>query len=656
MSDESLTRGRSLSNSQAETGLAPTCPPLVSTAPLPAVKPPEVLEPGQRIDDFEIVSMLGRGAFGVVYLARQISLGRQVALKVTVWQESEGRKMAQLEHEHIVQVFSETVDLAGIRRLLCMQYVPGPTLQQVLQRLSTTEPADWSGATLLAIVDRLTVQPASFDPASLRNRELLCDFDWPTTVCWIGARLAEALDYAHSHGVMHRDIKPGNIMLSQYGRPMLVDFNVAFQPLTAGVESQSMGGTLAYMAPEHLDAFAGEASARPETVAEPADLYSLGVVLFQMLAGHLPFDTQPKGKNRQQLLCEMAAERRGALPALPPEYPRVLDQVVARCLAADPRQRFSSGRELAAALEGCRQFHETQQAMPAEHRFRRMVKRHPLVWMLVLALVPHVVATVINITYNQIRIISHLTEEQETVFIRLILGYDTIAYGLGVGLGLRVVLPVYRALSPSRLRFRDSFVKSHDLAAARRLMLSWPLWAAALACLGWLPGGVIFPLTLRLYSGSLPWPECLHLVISFTISGLIALTYSMLCVQWIVLCVLYSRLWNDVRDFRATATAELSPIQSRLRLLQVLSGLIPLAGAVLMTAIGPQEFTAREYQSFRFLVSGLIALGMAGFQLAMLATGRLSEAQAAFTSPRRHASIVGVQGLKNAPGDNSAAA
>ncbi len=94
----------------------------------------------------------------------------------------------------------------------------------------------------------------------MRNRELLAGLDWVETVCWIGARLAEALDYAHSHGVIHRDIKPGNIMLNQYGRPLLVDFNLAFQPLDASAGDDRLGGTLAYMAPEHLDAFAPDAA------------------------------------------------------------------------------------------------------------------------------------------------------------------------------------------------------------------------------------------------------------------------------------------------------------------------------------------------------------------------------------------------------------
>ena len=279
------------------------------------------MRPGSRIDDFEIISLLGRGAFGAVYLARQVSLERQVALKVTACGHhvpmvgGEGRKMARLEHENIVQVFSETA-FDSRTRLLCMQYVSGPTLQAVLDELAEHPPAERSGQKLLEAVDRLVQRPAEFDPAAMRNRELLAGLDWVETVCWIGARLAEALDYAHSHGVIHRDIKPGNIMLNQYGRPLLVDFNLAFQPLDASASGDHLGGTLAYMAPEHLDAFAPDAQVPTETIAQAADIYSLGVVLYQAASGALPFTQTPAGKNKSEVLRAMAAQRRELPPPL----------------------------------------------------------------------------------------------------------------------------------------------------------------------------------------------------------------------------------------------------------------------------------------------------------------------------------------------------
>lgn len=615
----------------ASTNRAPSCPPpLEASSWSSAQTTTDTLAPGERIDDFEIRGVLGRGAFGVVYLARQLSLDRQVALKVSAGEANEGRSLAQLEHGHIVQIFSETMDRSGKQRLLCMQYVPGPTLQTALRELHAQSQETWSGAALLAVVDRLTPHPASFDPAAIRNRDVLGDSDWVETVCWIGARLAEALDYAHTHGVIHRDIKPGNIMLSQYGRPMLVDFSLAFRPLAPGTEGEDrLGGTVLYMAPEHLDAMSGEADAPPSIVAEPADIYSLGVVLYEMLTGKLPFP-RVSGGGARGTLAEMAAQRRQTPPALPPNCPLVLDQLLARCLHPDRGQRFGSAAELAAALEGGRQFHAAAKTAPPEGRWIRAAEAHPLLGLLLVALAPHVVGTILNIAYNQIRIISHLTEAQETVFVRLIFGYDTVAYALGIAWGMRVLLPVYRVW-PMALSRQPA--DGQRIRSARLTALSWPLWAIGLACLGWLPGGFIFPLGLALFAGPLPWRGVFHLLVSFTISGLIALTYSTLFVQWMVLSVFYPRLWRDTRDFRAQAAVELRPVMPRLRLLQVFSGVIPLVGAVLMMGAGPQEFTAQEYVSFRFLVTALIVLGMAGFQLAMLITGRLSQRLDALTGP-----------------------
>ncbi len=629
------------------TSLAPSCPASLATA-LCDVKPVSLddLRPGSRIDEFEIISPLGRGAFGAVYLARQISLDRQVALKVTAcghhapMVEGEGRKMARLEHENIVQVFSETA-FDSRTRLLCMQYVSGPTLQAVLDELDVYLPADRhrgghhvpmvvvGGQKLLEAIDRLVQRPAEFDPAAMRNRELLAELDWVETVCWIGARLAEALDYAHSHGVVHRDIKPGNIMLNQYGRPLLVDFNLAFQPLDASAGDDRVGGTLAYMAPEHLDAFLAHAGASQETIAQAADIYSLGVVLYQAASGSLPFTQTPDGRNKMEVVRALAAQRRELPPPLPAELPRALDQVIARCLHPDPAQRFGSARELSAALEGCRHYHAAEKAMPDFGRMRAAVLRRPAVWLFVLALMPHLVASGINIVYNYIRIILHCDEVQPDVFFRLVVCYDVIAYSVGIILGLRVVVPVGRAWPLVRGRLPGN---RQQIDAARRIVVSWPKWAGGIACLCWMPGGLVFPLVLTIVSGRLPLDAWVHLLISFVLSGLIAATYSMYFVEWITLCVAYPELWCDRQGFRATAAAELRSVPFYLRLLQVMAGLIPLigalTGAVAMLSAGPQN---SENQAFTVLVIGLIILGMAGFPLAMFTTGLLSQAWAALT-------------------------
>ncbi len=217
------------------TASAPIFPgELPALADLGAAAPPAVIANGEIIDDFQVLQLLGRGAAGTVYLARQQSLDRRVALKITRHVGSEARTMATLEHPHIVQVFSETVDPVGDTRLLCMQYVPGATLANVIARLRDMPREQLSGRTVLAAVDEFSGGELTFDADALRDRERLAAADYVEAVCWIMARLAEALHFAHQHGVLHRDIKPANILLDPYGRPRLADFSLSFASRSEG--------------------------------------------------------------------------------------------------------------------------------------------------------------------------------------------------------------------------------------------------------------------------------------------------------------------------------------------------------------------------------------------------------------------------------------
>src|SRR5262249_15250840 len=148
--------------------------------------------------------------------------------------------------------------------------------------------------------------------------------------------------------------------------------------------------------------------------------------------------------------------------------------------------------------------------------------------------------------------------------------------------------------------------------------LALPRWAFLISLLGWLPGGIIFPLGMTTWCQPIRPAESMHLVISMAVSGLIALTYSVLAIQFAVVRGIYPRLWSDVRGARMAAQ-ELQSVDSRLRWLQILAGLIPLIGAVLMVGVGPEEQFTTPY---RLLVAALIGLGVAGFGVAMLVSDR----------------------------------
>jgi serine/threonine protein kinase len=621
--------GESAKTEISSTGLAPTFPPpIVGKASQVASCPVQV---GERIGDFEILQLLGAGSFAQVFLARQISLDRQVALKIAAHHGSEARTLANLEHDHIVRIFAESVDPERGLRLLCMQYVPGPTLEQVIRRLQEQPPESWNGRTFLQALDGPWRPPAVFDPAALRDREILGCCDFVECVCWIGSRLADALAHAHGQGVLHRDIKPANVLVNLYGRPLLADFNLALAPARLrGTEEEAFGGTLAYMSPEHLEAFDREEAAAQ--VDERSDIYALGVLLYELAAGRRPFRSRPRASALWDPIQALAAERRAGAPALPrrPDDSDALAHVIGRCLQPQPERRYQTAAELTRALEGCRELRRVAKELPPGGRLVRSTEQRPFLWFAILALVPHVLGSIVNISYNGLRI--DLTPAQRDAFAGVTLCYNLLVYPLCLWLLYRLVIPVVRGW---RGLTGSAAPEGPALAELRRLVRRLPWGAALLSALGWLPGGLVFPFVIDWRAGPIGAAVYGQFLISFTIAGLIALTYSVLGVQFLVLRVFYPRLWGDGQEFRRQARSELAGLGSRLWVLQLLAGLIPLTAAALLVDTGPEHLPGRNYQDFRLLVIGLIGLGTAGLVLAVSVSGFLSRTLAVLTGGER---------------------
>ncbi|HKI16992.1 MAG TPA: protein kinase, partial [Isosphaeraceae bacterium] len=259
--------------------------------------------------------------------------------------------LARLQHTHIVPVHSHRIDTATGLHLLCMPYFGRITLARVL-----ADPAVANGDSGAALVealdalDQVEVPPAK--PSA--GRAALCRRTFPRAIAWWGARLAEALQHAHERGVLHRDIKPSNVLVTADGMPMLLDFNLAREPVLEGetpAGSTALGGTIDYMAPEHLQALA---EGNSDGVDGRADIYGLGIVLYEALCGHRPFASNRKGASVAQVLQGAAHERRRPLPSLrheKPGLPPALDVVVRRCLEPDPDDRYAAASELAADLQ-----------------------------------------------------------------------------------------------------------------------------------------------------------------------------------------------------------------------------------------------------------------------------------------------------------------
>jgi serine/threonine protein kinase len=597
---------------------------------------PAPLLPGAKVDDFEVVRMLGKGAFGHVYLARQISLDRLVALKISANRGSEGRTMARLEHQHIVQVFSEKVDPVFNQRLLCMQLVPGVGLEKLISHLHSKETRaarqsrEWTGEELIRFIDQSDSLPTALDPAALHDREALGDMDAVEATAWFGGRLAEALDFAHRHGVLHRDIKPANILVNPYGRPMLADFNISSQPAGSEAGGDDMfGGTFAYMSPEHLDAFNPGDSTGHHAVTSRSDIYSLGLVLQQMLEGRIFFSAFRKKASLVDTLKEMSNERKQESPVCrpgPPGAHMTLERSIGRCLEPNGDDRFASGADLAAQLDGCRRLRESERQLPSVSAMFRPLLRKPFLWIILLVVLPQLVASAINIAYNLTQIVAVLTNDQKDEFFRLLNLYNAIVYPVLIAAFVLAVRPVWKCWNALS---RAERVPESQVTAARRRALRLPRWIAVLVALGWFPGGFLFPLGIALRTPPLDSHIIWHFVASFCLSGMIAMAYSISGVEFVVLRGLYPGLWRDVHTYAATVREELTPVHNQLNRIEWLAVLIPLVAAIFMNLLGNTD-----NHVFRWLVTGLIVLGICGSVVTSTITRYLAGVIVTYTKPK----------------------
>jgi serine/threonine-protein kinase len=263
----------------------------------------------RRIGNCRLLEEIGKGGMAVVYRAVQESLDRPVAIKelkqeysqdeiITERFQREARSIASFQHENIVHVYDYVVE--DDRRYIVMEYVEGTNLFDLLSQ-----------------VDRMASDVAAI----------------------VALQLARALEYAHFRGVVHRDIKPSNVVISNLGEVKLMDFGIARAEALGDMTRPGVAlGTPSYMSPEQI---------MGERVDWRSDLFSFGIVLYQMLTGRKPFRERGERTVMQVILKDDHVPPR----ALFPDIPRVLAKVVARCLRKQPQERWESTEALRATLE-----------------------------------------------------------------------------------------------------------------------------------------------------------------------------------------------------------------------------------------------------------------------------------------------------------------
>ncbi|MBI3465137.1 MAG: serine/threonine protein kinase, partial [Planctomycetes bacterium] len=450
-----------------------------ATSTLCQDKGPPRLTAGQQIDDFDLLTLLGQGAFGQVFLARQRSMQRLVALKISADRGNEPQTMAQLDHPQIVRVYDQRVLPERGQRLLYMQYIPGGTLQAVIEWVRRTPPADRSGMTLMAAVDQALREAGQEPPADSRTRQR----------------------YAHKRGVLHRDIKPANVLVAGDCSPLLADFNISYSSKVEGATPAAyFGGSLAYMSPEQLEAYDPRHARRAEDLDGRSDIFSLGVLLWELLTGRRPFEDDSLDQGWSRVIDSMIDRRRAGIDRermaqFPAEAPPELERILRQCLAPDPDQRFASADDLARQLELCLQPQVQRLLRPAAGGWRRQACRSPWPTAILLGVAPNALASGFNIRYNWTEIIRDLNTPAQEVFQNIQLAVVNVtAYSIGITLAVVAAWPVLNAI---RALSRGRQIERVRLPWLRNRCLWLGDYVAWIGIALWSVTGAVFPIWLQ---------------------------------------------------------------------------------------------------------------------------------------------------------------
>jgi tetratricopeptide (TPR) repeat protein len=399
--------------------------------------PPDV-STTRRLGDFDQLREIGRGGMGVVYEARQISLKRRVALKVLPPAlgmsaqakqrfEREAQAAAKLHHTNIVPVHA--IGEHDGHHFYAMDLIDGQSLDHVLRDMVDDGANPLMEATVTQTVTELRPQQAERSPQDQATTSLSDTSaggrEWFDTVAKLMADVADALHYAHGRGVIHRDIKPANLMLSREGHLSVTDFGLARLLEEPGMTvSGSLLGTPAYMSPEQI-------AAGRIKVDHRTDVYSLGVVLYEMLTLQRPFP----GESREEILNGVLTQEPRSPRRINGWIPVDLETICLKAMEKEPDRRYRTAGELASDL---RQY--LQHGLIAARRaglLLRTVKwsrRHPVASTVMVGLV--VVAVVSAVAYWQYSGRSEEATQRRVAEARLMLIQGDLRKALGTTNGI----------------------------------------------------------------------------------------------------------------------------------------------------------------------------------------------------------------------------
>ncbi|APZ95058.1 serine/threonine-protein kinase [Fuerstiella marisgermanici] len=599
----------------------------------------EAFQPGERVGDFYLMSALGAGAFGSVFLARQESMQRLVALKISGDRGSEGQTLAQLDHPHIVRVHDQTRLPEQNLRLLYMQFAAGGTLQAVIKTANSAELK--TGRIVAECIAAAVEKTGVLSAQSIPLKGGIADKPWSEVTCQLGMELAHALHYAHGRGILHRDIKPANVLLEANGAAKLADFNISFSSATEGATPAAyFGGSLAYMSPEQLQAFDPTHATKPEDLDARADVFSLGVLLWELFYGKRPFDDEAIGGSMSDMLSGMIKLRHDGGSEPPERSANAVEQqlfrILSRCLAPDPDDRYQTANEVARELGLCLQPRVAQLMHCSQAGWRRLAIAWPLAALLFAAIFPHVPAAMFNYVYNERAIVKQLSAEAEPVFTRFVIAINVVAFSIGFACCIWFTRPIVNRVRKRNTRSglpatTASSVPANSgdegsLSSIRVRTLRYSRFVTILGISEWIIAGMAYPIALNAAEGmDLKWQA--HFFVSLLVCGLVAAAYPFFLTATLAIRAFIPAL---IRNGQLTAQdqSELHRLSEQSIWSLYLAGGVPAVG--MMILLSTQDTAASKFPLQVFSV-----LGAVGFAFVLsLAKSLQSDIEALLESAR----------------------
>ncbi|WP_347275248.1 protein kinase [Candidatus Kuenenia sp.] len=330
---------------------------------------------GQKMGDFEILELIGSGGMGTVFLARQTSLDRHVALKVisdvsgirskTLERfKREANLLAKISHPNIVQIYE--TGRHGPYFYFAMEYVNGASLGNVLADMRSSN-QNTNASALFSDYVR-TKNTDSVDTSHIKQGRPVIDDEYIQTISKIIIDIASALDHVHNKGILHRDIKPSNILIDADGNAKLVDFGLANSETNQSITiTGELFGTPNYMSPEQIQS--------PDKVDRRSDIYSLGAAYYECLTFHTPFE----GAAINDVLTKIISKEPPSPRRYSPKLSKDLDTILLHTLKKNPCERYNSALEFANDIRNALDFKPViARKTPFTLRMYKTIRRNPV--------------------------------------------------------------------------------------------------------------------------------------------------------------------------------------------------------------------------------------------------------------------------------------